>query len=233
MLQNHPKLNEALNNFAIEYCINPFKYLYEADAQVLLSRHLESAFHEPHEINREQNHYPSLDFEKRMNIGKVHREYPAGILFDNVVLGDPHQLTNDQINRKLRYESWYTQPLRYAIELKLVPLYLLPRTKGADDSMDDYQRFVGWVNNGKKLNKKSKLNLLDEYQSAPLEYGMQLTLFQSREDQEYFLKNHDPGCRPRYESWFADFKELIRKHDNVGYYYVDMASKSVKLVYPQ
>ena len=95
MLQNHPKLNEALKNFAIEYCINPFKYLYEADVQVLLSKHLELEFSADHKIKREQKHYPSLDFEKRMNIGKVHREYPAGILFDNVVLGAPLQLEDD------------------------------------------------------------------------------------------------------------------------------------------
>lgn len=196
MLQKHPKLNRALKKFAIEYCDNPFKYLYEADVQVLLSKHLESEFKDPHDIIREQNHYPSLDFEKRMNIGKVHREYPAGILLDNVVLGDPHQLTNDQINRKLRYESWYTQPLRYAIELKLVPLYLLPKTKAADDSMDDYQRFVGFVNK----NEKGKLTKLTEKGFPSLKYGLQLTLFQSREDQEYFLKNHDLSCRPRYES---------------------------------
>ena len=233
MLQNHPKLIKVLRAFTDEYCDNPFRYLYEADVQVMLSRHLESVFSEPHLLKREQSHYPSLESVENMDIGKVQREYPAGILFDNVVLGEPLQLADDKKATNDYFENWYHQPIRYAIELKLVPLYLLPRTKGADDSMDDYQRFVGWVNNGKKLNKKSKLNLLDEYQSAPLEYGMQLTLLQSLEDQEYFLNNHDPGHRPRYESWFADFRELIRKHDNVGYYYVDLASKSVKLVYPQ
>ena len=231
MLQNHPKLHEALSQFALEYCDNPFKYLYEADVQVLLSRHLESEFSASHKINREQKHYPSLEKEKSMNIGKIHREYPAGILFDNVVLGAPLQLEDDPRAPGQYFENWYHQPIRYAIELKLVPLYLLPRTKGADDSMDDYQRFVGYVKPDNK--KKSKLDLLKKYQTTSLEYGLQLTLFQSREDQEYFLKNHDPSCRPRYESWFADFKELIRKHDNVGYYYVDLASKSVKLVYPQ
>ena len=231
MLQNHPKLNEALKNFAIEYCINPFKYLYEADVQVLLSKHLELEFSADHKIKREQKHYPSLESEKSMNIGKIHREYPADIRFDNVVLRDPLQLSEAQRKSNMYYENWYYQPVRYAIELKLVPLYLLPKTKAADDSMDDYQRFVGYVKPDNK--KKSKLDLLKKYQTTSLEYGLQLTLFQSREDQEYFLKNHDPSCRPRYESWFADFKELIRQHDNVGYYYVDLASKSVKLVYPQ
>lgn len=229
MLQNHPKLNEALKNFAIEYCINPFKYLYEADVQVLLSKHLELEFSADHKIKREQKHYPSLESEKSMNIGKIHREYPADIRFDNVVLRDPLQLSEAQRKSNMYYENWYYQPVRYAIELKLVPLYLLPKTKAADDSMDDYQRFVGFVNK----NEKGKLTKLTEKGFPSLKYGLQLTLFQSREDQEYFLKNHDLSCRPRYESWFADFKELIRKHDNVGYYYVDLASKSVKLVYPQ
>lgn len=233
MLQDYPKLHEALKKFAIKYCDNHFKYLYEADVQVLLSRHLESAFHEPHEINREQTHYPSLKPIQSMDIGKVHREYPTGILYDNVVLGKPLQLKKDDKNTPNNfYENGYRQPVRYAIELKLVPLYLLPRTKGADDSMDDYKRFVGYVKPDNK--KKSKLDLLKKYQTTSLEYGLQLTLFQSLEDQEIFLKNHNPDHRnPKYKSWFARFRELIRKHDNVGYYYVDLASKSVKPVYPQ
>ena len=226
MLQNHPKLHEALSQFALEYCDNPFKYLYEADVQVLLSRHLESEFSASHKINREQKHYPSLEKEKSMNIGKIHREYPAGIMFDNVVLGAPLQLEDDPRAPGQYFENWYHQPIRYAIELKLVPLYLLPRTKGADDSMDDYQRFAG--------RKKNKLETLKQYQSAPLKYGLQLTLLQSLEDQETFLRNHNPEKRnPKQKTWFTEFIELIQEQTNVGYYYVDLASKSVKLVYPQ
>jgi len=226
MLQKHPKLNEALKKFAIEYCDNPFKYLYEADLQVLLSKHLESVFSASHDIVREQNWYKSLEKKPSMNIGKVHREYPAGILFDNVVLGTSQQLNEDQLARKLIFESWYSQPIKYAIELKLVPLYLRPKTKGADDSMGDYRRFVE--------GPKSKLKALENYHATPLEYGLQLTLLQSQEDQEEFLKNHNPAKRnKKWLSWFNDeFIPLIERNRNVGYYFVDLASKSLKPVYP-
>ena len=107
MLQNHPKLHQALSQFAIEYCDNPFKYLYEADVQVLLSKHLESVFNESHVIHREQNRYESLESIPSMNFGKSHREYPAGILFYNVVLGAPLQLGDDSRATNHYFENWY------------------------------------------------------------------------------------------------------------------------------
>lgn len=41
-----------------------------------------------------------------MDIGKVHREYPAGILFDNVVLGKPLQLKDDKKAPNNYFENW-------------------------------------------------------------------------------------------------------------------------------
>ena len=107
MLQNHPKLNKALKKFANEYCCNPFKCLYEADVQVLLSRHLEVEFKEPYDILRKQNRYESLESIPSMNFGKSHREYPAGILFYNVVLGAPLQLGDDSRATNHYSENWY------------------------------------------------------------------------------------------------------------------------------
>ena len=220
MLNKHPQLLKALNSFAKEYSDNPYKYIYETDVQVLLSNHLEKVFSTEHIITREINSHNSLADVETFNIGKVHREYPSDILFDNVVLGDPQQRSQEQKDNGINYESFYTQPIKYAIELKLVPLYVRG-VVGADKSMDDYARFVNI--------KLSKL-LAYPYNSA-VEYGLQLTVLQSIEEQEDFLKNHRKEHRRRkWEGWFDEFYKLAKDHPQVGYYYLDLMDGKIKSV---
>jgi len=217
-LDNHQKLKNALSKFAFLYCENRYKFLYEVDAQVALSLILEECFYEPHLIRKERiSHHSLMDLEE-FNIGQVHREYPQAILFDNVILGKQKQIGDIKHNDQI-FEAFYFQPVRYAIELKLVPLY----QKGvlnADKSLGDYERFIN-----------EKLKKLSDHQEERLEYGIQLTLLQSIEEQEEFLRNHDPNVRTRWTKWFNSFQKSVNQHPNIEYCYVDLIEKKIKPVY--
>jgi len=218
-LINHKDLYNSLTEFAIEYANNPYKCIYEADAQVMISTFLERSFPQEHKIHRaiewrslkESN---ILDF----NIGKVHREYPTPTRFDNVVLGNPKQHKELKEKEYINYEAFYHQPVKYAIEIKLVQLYL-STVAGADKSISDYERLIQKV--------EDKLFNKDE-----LEFALQLTLFQSIKDQEKFLDNHQSEIRnPKWQSYFNELKEKIKNNSNrIGYYYVDLKDKSIKEV---
>lgn len=113
-------------------CDNPFVNLYEVDAQVQLAIILEN-----HSIKREKNYHESINYIHEFDICKIHREYPPSVLFDNVVLGEPKYFENINVDYLIGYEAFYHQPIKYAIELKMIPLYQ-HGTLNADKSLDDY-----------------------------------------------------------------------------------------------
>ena len=87
----------------------------------------------------------------------------------------------------------------------------------ADKSLDDYNRLI---------EKVAKLDYPKEF-----DYALQLTLFQSLEEQEGFLTNHTSDKRPRWKEWFKDFKAKVELQDRIGYYYLDLTDKQVKPVF--
>lgn len=151
-LQKHKRLELALAAFANEYSKNMFKYIYEVGVQVLLSQILEFHFNEPHIIKRQQDK-GDIQLEE-FDIGKVHREYPAKVLFDNVVFGEPKQLekVESEIDDKIGFESFYHQPGKYAIELKFVPLYQ-SGVKNTDLSFQDFKRMLGKIQDEENKDK--------------------------------------------------------------------------------
>lgn len=215
-LSDHPELEHTLDAFAAAYCENVFTFLYEVDIQVLLGRILDIHFSKKHYIQKEKNTHKSLENLTQFDIGKSHREYPPPIRFDNVILGSPKQIENISVDYEMFYESFYHQPIQYAIELKFVPLYQ-SGVLNADKSLDDYNRLI---------EKVAKLDYPKE-----LDYALQLTLFQSLEEQEGFLTNHTSDKRPRWKEWFEDFKAKVELQDRIGYYYLDLTDKQVKPVF--
>ena len=63
--------------------------------------------------------------------------------------------------------------------------------------------------------------------------GLQLTVFQSIEEQDEFLKNHNPKERQKWEKWFIeDFIPLVVERTEVDYLYLDLKDSKIKPVYP-
>lgn len=223
-LDNHVKLKNALEHFGVEYCSNPFLNLYEVDVQVQLAKILEKHFYKKHVIKRELSINTSINESNiEFNIGKVHREYPQDILFDVVILGEPKQLHEIPIDiNKIEYEAFYHQPIKYAIELKFIPLYSPTGVINVGKSVEDYERLIKKVE-GKEFIFKDELK-----------YAIQLTLFQSKEEQYAFLKYHDSNTRRKYKDWYKnDFPNKIKeKEKKIGYYFLDIEDETIKPVYP-
>jgi len=218
-LGNHVELKNALEHFGIEYCSNPFLNLYEVDVQVQLAKILEKHFYKKHVIKRELSNNKSINESYiEFNIGKVHREYPQDILFDVVILGEPKQLNEIGDISDRKFEAFYHQTIKYAIELKFIPLYSPTGVINVGKSVDDYMRLIEKV-------KKLK----DE-----LEYAIQLTIFQSVEEQNEFIKYHGPNTRRKYKDWYEKFAETLSKNEEkkIGYYYLDIEDEIIKPVYP-
>lgn len=55
--------------------------------------------------------------------------------------------------------------------------------------------------------------------------------FQSIEEQEEFLENHDQNKRTKWKVWFDDFKKQLKHNEQIGYYYLDLKTKGIKPVY--
>ena len=221
-LDNHIELKNALEHFGIEYCRNPFLNLYEVDVQVQLTQILEKHFYKKHVIKRELSINTSIDESNiEFNIGKVHREYPPDILFDVIILGEPKQL-NEILNdiSDSKFKAFYHQPIKYAIELKFIPLYSPIGVINVGKSTDDFLRLI---------KKVEALKFKDE-----LEYAIQLTLFQSKEEQYVFLKYHDPNTRRKHKDWYENFAKTFNENEKkkVGYYYLDIEDATIKPVYP-
>ncbi len=225
-LTNYNRLNLALTAFANEYFKNRYKFIYEVDIQVLLSQVLDAHFNEPHIIEKQQKKGEGLK-EKEFDIGKVHREYPVNVLFDNVVLGEPKQLDEviGEIGFTPGFEAFYHQPVKYAIELKFVPLYQ-SGVKNTDNSFHDYERMLG---------KISKIENKERKYFNELEYAIQLTVFQSEFEQKEFLENHNKEKiklnhpnKKDWLNWVDNFKSLINNNkDKAGYYYLDIEEREI------
>lgn len=190
--------------------------MYEVDTQVLLSKHLESEFSEPHELKSQIETNNGLTFD----IGKVHREYPRYKLtkpVDNVVFGEPRYWTDEELRNNSVYENFYEQPIKYAIELKFVYLNEV-RNDRLDVAIGDYTRFID-----------DKLPILKE--KFDFEYGLQLTLFQSAFEHDHRFLNYldEAKWKTHYDEKKAKYydpnKELF------GFYYINLNTKKIEPIW--
>lgn len=217
-LKKHPRLKKALDLFAKEFFSNPFKYIFEVDLQVLLSKNLEQEFSEPHLVKRKLTKNKSLEKIKEFNIGKIHREYPSYVRFDNVVLADYVRQMPDEKMKLAKFEFFYRQPIKYAIELKHIPINQYG-VKNAEMAHNDYKRFVNY-----KIEKLKKWEIFQHF-----EYGLQLNVFQGLEEQEEFLVNH----REKYADWNNKIKELQIENPLVEYCYLDVQDHQYKSIFEE
>lgn len=211
-LENHPRLNSALQSFTSEYVLNPFRYLYEVDTQVLLSKHLEKEFMEPHIIKAQQEQ----NKDRKFDIGKVHREYPNSIKPDNVVLGEPRYFTQEQLKVNTKMENFYDQPIQYAIELKFVPLNL--ETNSLDVALGDYKRFID-----------DKLPTLKNW--FDFKYGLQLTLFQSSHEHDFHFINYLTD--QRWQEYYSEQREKYFEpnKDTFGFYFINLNTNEIEPIW--
>jgi len=204
-LDKHPRLKKAMNGFVTEFLKNPYKYVYEADLQVALAKSLDEVFKEEHIINKLASE--GIDQQNGYDIGKVHREYPSKTPFDVVVLGDPDN-SKDGLNKDGQYEDFYEQPVKYAIELKLIQLHC----KGviwADKSLGDC------------------MNLFDKKKEVT-NYSMQLTFCHSRNEVEMFLDGCNPDKRREgNRDWFDDLYRDLRNDKSIELCYLDIEKKEI------
>lgn len=202
------KIRLSLQNFAKDYCENPFRFVFEADIDGGIFRHLTEVIDDPHIIKRQLD--KNLAFEE-FNIGKVHMVYPANLRFDIAILGDPLQWKHEELAGK-KNENFYEQPVAYAIETKLHAINE-PNWLNVDNGYTDFKRLID------KMNKLRHPTAFRE--------GFVLNIFQTHTEMNKFLESYTSG---EENGWIEEFNEFRHIYSRIKFLYVDLEGGELREV---
>ena len=119
--------------------------------------------------------------------------------------------SKDGQNKDGQYEDFYEQPVKYAIELKLIQLHC----KGviwADKSLGDC------------------MNLFEKKKEVTT-YSMQLTFCHSMKEVEMFLDGCNPvKRRSNHHDWFDDLYEKLNNDNSIDFCYLNNEMREIRSV---
>jgi hypothetical protein len=202
------KIRLSLQTFARDYCENPFRFVFEADIDSGLYKHLTDEISEAHIIKRQLEKNTAF---QEFDIGKVHMMYPGNLRFDIAILGDPVQWKHEDLAGK-KNENFYEQPVAYAIETKLHAINE-PNWLNVDNGYTDFKRLI------------DKMNKL-KYPTAFKE-GFVLNIFQTRTEMNKFLESYSPEEK---NGWVEEFNEFREIYSRIKFLYVDLDNGDLKEV---